>query len=261
MKRKFGMNCFAFGILILVVLFAMPVFAQRGSTPGSMAHTPENRPSPNTYGTSGLTNLWIPASAFVPHSSDVTWVRTGPGGGAISKTGGSPEGFWAPLNLPNGADVSEVELHYTDTATDDAAFYCITQYDIDNNYVTNETCVDVPAGTPGQTTTLFDPFPNNNIINNRHMNVIHVFNDNATPSEFFFHGVRIGYKLQVSPAPGTATFSDVPLSHPFFQHIEALAASGITTGYGDGTYRPDNYVTRAALAAFLARALGLHWPN
>ena len=53
------------------------------------------------------------------------------------------------------------------------------------------------------------------------------------------------------------TFSDVPIDHPFFTEIEALAASGITTGYDDGTFRPSANVTRQAMAAFLVRGLDL----
>lgn len=72
---------------------------------------------------------------------------------------------------------------------------------------------------------------------------------------------RIGYKLQISPAPGAATFSDVPLGAPGFQEVEALAASGISLGCGGGNFCPDDPVTRRNMARFLARALGLHWPN
>ena len=57
--------------------------------------------------------------------------------------------------------------------------------------------------------------------------------------------------------PAQPTFSDVPLGHPFFDEIELLAASGITTGYDDGTFRPSNPVTRMAMAAFLVRGLEL----
>ena len=76
-----------------------------------------------------------------------------------------------------------------------------------------------------------------------------------------FAGARVHYNLQVSPAPGTATFGDVPTNHPFFQFIEALAASGITGGCGNGNYCPDNPVTRGQMAVFLSKALGLHFPN
>jgi hypothetical protein len=79
-------------------------------------------------------------------------------------------------------------------------------------------------------------------------------------SNLRFLSVHLFYYLQVSPAPSTNTFSDVLPTHQFFQYIEALAASGITVGYDDGTFRPNNYVTRAQMAAFLSKALGLHWP-
>jgi hypothetical protein len=53
----------------------------------------------------------------------------------------------------------------------------------------------------------------------------------------------------------------VPTSDPFFRAIEALAASGITSGCGGGNFCPNDVVTRAQLAKFLALALGLHWPQ
>jgi hypothetical protein len=63
----------------------------------------------------------------------------------------------------------------------------------------------------------------------------------------------------ISPAPGTATFNDVPTTHPFFQFIEALHASGITGGCqaSPPLYCPDDSVTRGQMAVFLAKALGL----
>jgi hypothetical protein len=51
----------------------------------------------------------------------------------------------------------------------------------------------------------------------------------------------------------------VPTSHPYFQFIQALAASGITGGCGGGNYCPDNPVTRGQMAVFLAKALGLQF--
>ncbi|WP_456449069.1 S-layer homology domain-containing protein [Thiolapillus sp.] len=73
--------------------------------------------------------------------------------------------------------------------------------------------------------------------------------------------VAITWYRQVSPAPLAASFGDVPTSHAFFQEIEALAASGITSGCGGGNYCPDNPLTRGQMAVFLARALGLHWAD
>jgi hypothetical protein len=58
-----------------------------------------------------------------------------------------------------------------------------------------------------------------------------------------------------------ATFFDVPASHPYFRFIEALAASGITAGCGGGNYCPSQNITRGEMAVFLAKALGLHFPE
>jgi hypothetical protein len=68
------------------------------------------------------------------------------------------------------------------------------------------------------------------------------------------------FELEV-PDIAEPTFSDVDEDHPFFEEIEALAASGITTGWPDGTFRPDLSVTRMATTAFLYRALGLIDPE
>ena len=72
-------------------------------------------------------------------------------------------------------------------------------------------------------------------------------------------GVQLIWRRPVSPPPAAPTFADVPDSHPFFPFIEALAASGITGGCGSGNFCPANPLTRGQMAAFLAKALGLHW--
>jgi hypothetical protein len=74
-------------------------------------------------------------------------------------------------------------------------------------------------------------------------------------------GVTFVWERTISPAPATATFPDVPTTMWAFQYVEALVASGITEGMPDGLYHPYDPVTRAQLATFLSRALGLHWPN
>jgi hypothetical protein len=76
-----------------------------------------------------------------------------------------------------------------------------------------------------------------------------------------FRSVRIFYSLQVSPAPALASFSDVPVTHPYHRFVEALYAAGITSGCGGGNFCPNSAVTRGQMAIFLAKALGLHFPN
>lgn len=61
--------------------------------------------------------------------------------------------------------------------------------------------------------------------------------------------------------PAEPTFSDVqpatgetPASSRFVREVEWLATTGITTGWSDGTFRPQQSVTRESMAAFLDRA-------
>ena len=68
----------------------------------------------------------------------------------------------------------------------------------------------------------------------------------------------INRAIGLEAAGNGQTFTDVPLNHTFYLDIEAVYAAGIAGGYGDGNYGPADNVTRGQMAAFLARALGLH---
>lgn len=46
-------------------------------------------------------------------------------------------------------------------------------------------------------------------------------------------------------------------NHPFCEEIKFLASNDIAQGYPDGTFRPDNGITRQAGAAFLQRFASL----
>ena len=84
---------------------------------------------------------------------------------------------------------------------------------------------------------------------------------NATSNGAGFGGIRILWRRQVSPPPASATFTDVPTTHPFFKYIEALHAAGITAGYADGRFGVNDAISRGQMAVFLSIALGLHWAN
>ena len=117
------------------------------------------------------------------------------------------------------------------------------------------------AGTPGCTTfvsTLATPHTVQNAANGYVLNV----NGAGSGSTLQWTGVRVHYRLQVSPAPAVATFPlDVPTTSPYFRFVEAMAASGLTGGCGASRFCPDTPVTRGQLAVFFASALGLHFPN
>jgi len=49
-------------------------------------------------------------------------------------------------------------------------------------------------------------------------------------------------------------FRDVPVNHWARQYVQYIANAGVSTGYGDRTYRPDLTCTRDQMAVFVARA-------
>ncbi|EZH66326.1 hypothetical protein DH09_10355 [Bacillaceae bacterium JMAK1] len=53
-------------------------------------------------------------------------------------------------------------------------------------------------------------------------------------------------------------YPDVPLDHDYAEAITILSERGVVGGYDDGTFRPDDAVTRGQTAAFLANALELN---
>ena len=56
-----------------------------------------------------------------------------------------------------------------------------------------------------------------------------------------FAGLLLAPSVTEAQAAG---FKDVPESHPYHVQIETLAQLGIINGYADGTFRPDNQLTR-----------------
>jgi len=64
------------------------------------------------------------------------------------------------------------------------------------------------------------------------------------------------YRAAGSPAytaPATSPFKDVTTTQPFYKEMAWLKATGISTGWSDGTFRELNPTARDAMAAFLYR--------
>jgi len=59
------------------------------------------------------------------------------------------------------------------------------------------------------------------------------------------------------------SFSDVKNieSHHFYEPVRSLASRGIVKGYGDGTFKPYQSVTRGHIASVLAKSLELDTKN
>ena len=59
------------------------------------------------------------------------------------------------------------------------------------------------------------------------------------------------------PAAKGTVFSDVPAGTFLGDWIEELAAEGVTSGCGGGSFCPGDVVSRGEMAAFLSRAFPL----
>src|SRR2546427_3987754 len=212
----------------------------------------------NTYGTSALTWMTLSAWDFHPRESASTYNFNGAGILGIYNLGG-PGVYEAPVKLPEGAVVSVLELSGCDFNVPSDMTVQFVAADKTGPYQsfgptstsTNSGC-QVVSNAAGN----FAAFTINN--DTTYYTIEAYFNGVTDPS-LTLNSVRVGYKLQISPDPATATFTDVPVGHPFHRFVEALAAAGITGGCGNGNYCPDAPITRGQMAVFLSAALGLHW--
>lgn len=65
--------------------------------------------------------------------------------------------------------------------------------------------------------------------------------------------VLVVFLFSLTPAAAASQFTDIQ-GHWAKQQIEAWLNKGLASGYQDGTFRPNNPVTRAEFAAFVNRA-------
>jgi len=235
----------------------------------SIATAQSDRPSqidPNDYGTSSSNTLIIPGASFVPTDSTTGYNKPFL---FLTRTGGGGAEFTYPLYLPSGALVQTITAYVVDSsAAGNVTLRLCKQFSTPNGATQDLNCdgadgtfVGVStSGTPGHTTlvgTVNSPFlPFEGGFNKSWVIIVDL---GTTDGNTLLHSVKVTWKRQISPDPATATFTDVPVGHPFHRFVEALAASGITGGCGGGNYCPDTPVTRGQMAVFLAGALGLHW--
>jgi hypothetical protein len=63
-----------------------------------------------------------------------------------------------------------------------------------------------------------------------------------------------------TPTTCPITFTDVPPGSTFYDHIRCLACRSIVSGYPDGTFRPNNNVTRGQLSKIVSNSAGFSDP-
>jgi len=164
--------------------------------------------------------------------------------------------YYASLDLPAGAVIDFIGLN---TANDTDIVFGFELWRRNNDGSTSPlTSFSVPAHD--WDTDFVGPLGIQIPDHIDHELILDVENAGNANNEYF-GWVEVHWHRTVSPPPAVASFFDVPPTSPFFQYVEAIHAAGITAGCGGGNFCPDQTITRKQEAAFIAKALGLHWPE
>ncbi len=271
--RPICLSLVVVSIVSLLALLPGTALAQDPNLDGSSPSNPTQAapgtalglPGPDQPMGSGTvrSNTWIAATKFTgkqPSSPDLVYASqhfyTSPGST-------STQMYFAPLELEQGLLVDMIACVFNDgSATNDLSFD-LQKVTMD---LTGQTASwsslgsGSTSGSPGisylNVALTASETIQNQVGNNVYQYVIRA----DVSSDVSFAGCMAYWKRQVSPAPTSATFTDVPTSHPFFKFIQALYSSGITAGCSPTEYCPDQALTRGEMAVFLAAGLGLNSP-
>ena len=212
-----------------------------------------------SWGTSSTTTFTVPFTSFVPMDAFTVanmGVSTGGNGTVCNDIGGTCR-FSASVSLPNGAKIVGLDLEACDAHLSRSVNLVLSACPKGTSSCTSIANVD--SDNTGCAVTSSASLSTQVDNTNNYYVLLGTITDDSI--SLLARAARVRYQLQLSPAPATATFADVPTNYIYFRAIEALAASGITSGCGGGNFCPNQPVTRGELAKFLANALGLYWPN
>ncbi|PYF07590.1 S-layer homology domain-containing protein [Ureibacillus chungkukjangi] len=68
----------------------------------------------------------------------------------------------------------------------------------------------------------------------------------------------VSYPIEV---PEKSIFTDISVSHPYYEQLKYLAEKGYVAGYADGSFKPNNELTRAHGAVIISKVMGLDTTN
>jgi hypothetical protein len=263
----------AVGVLAAAALLASPAAAEDTVTLfGTPVEARPGDPPSDAFGL-GLNTSVIQVSQWKEVQSGVTWSHGTPGYLAVTASTFSPN-LYAPLTFDAGVEITQVCARVMDSSNTLEAIMTVAAFESGSPatppaFMFFETVTTGAAATPGFTLLCATVDPVIRIRTDADVN-----GNGTSNTAQFWVGLTMPVSPQVSagpaivtwrrtlsPAPGVATFADVPTTHAFFRFVEALAASGITGGCGGGNFCPDTPLTRGQMSVFLAGALGLHWPN
>lgn len=265
--RRVALSLVGFGLASLMLAQSVMVGTVGVAANPPASPTKARPPRPQTFGTSQVSYYVIDSTEMDPIASVNTYscfnncqLRY--------QTNVTGIGLLAPMHLPAGAIVTYMEIDgYDNSATGELqASFGVCDFAGQNCTFQFGNCTDAPVtlcsgntATDGFSGWSVNLTPDNIVIDNFLNRYIIAVGNTTNDASTAISQIIVGYMLQVSPAPSSATFADVQPGDFGFQFIEALAASGITGGCGGGNFCPNNNVTRAQMAVFLAKALGLQW--
>lgn len=254
-------------ILSLIVALALGAGTAAAET-GSRATLPTTRRSPDEFGTQDYTVTVVYAGSFSPQRNFNSYPLWGfglntfsfafqnPAGGCLSS--GNVGDLYATADIPSGAIIDFIGL---ETVTGAFAAWGVDLVLLGRYH--GQTVIGSVNSTVHGYDTDYNAAPlgfelTRNVHNALVVHVQQAGNDQSCSDAFAW--VEIWWRRQVSPAPESPSFADVPTTDFGYQYIEALNSSSITGGCGSGNYCPDAPLTRRQMAIFLSLALGLHWP-
>ncbi len=211
-------------------------------------------PAPS-YGVDSVSTLVVAAWEFEPNDVAMTWTNA-----FLHRYQTNAGTFLGAVHLPQGALIVSIELEACDASASGQVAAALYRGNLGGTGNSLATVGTGDAEMPNCTTVAADLSSPETVENDAHRYILAIGNT-TYDGQTMFAAVRVRYRLQVSPAPAVATFNDVPGSDPAFQFIEALVGSGVTAGCGNGNYCPDAPLTRRQMAVFLAKLVGLNWPN
>jgi hypothetical protein len=265
------MGAFTRSSWLLIMSLALPcgpASAQSLLATGGQPTVVEPQTDVPSWGTTGTSLVVVAGTDLTPWDPAATYVfdLLGLNGITMYQSGGtSGNSNWIHgVQIPSGALIVNVTLEACDTsATAEVAFNLVKHPAPGGSATIVAQGTTGLAPSPGCAFFVASPGAPTQVSNGSETYWVQVGFAGATAlsGAVRVNSIRVAYRLQISPAPGTASFADVPVGHPLHRFVEALAAAGITTGCGGGNYCPDALVTRGQIAVFLAVALGLHFPN
>jgi len=247
--------------LLAVLLFTLPA--------ASFAATPESQ-----------TTL-IPIQSFVPVDDQQQYTAGGAAFGYLFTRGTATSlTVWAPLGVPVGVDVDSICVYVFDSSAATTVSVTLVASTVTTSLTEPDT-IDLAEAFSGAAFVGgvklcvasinggFDfPWRVRTRLPLADWDVVQYFlrvtipAQGAALSPSALGPGLVTWRRAISDAPGSATFDDVGTGDDYFQYVEALNAAGVMTSCDGGNhFCPDAPVTRKQLALFLARALGVYWPD